>query len=330
MPVHLFGLPADMDRILAIARANNLVIIEDAAQAIGSRYGDRFTGTFGDYGCFSFFPSKNLGGAGDGGMITTNDPVIARTPSNAARPWQQDKIFPRDDRHQQPPARPASRGPARETAAPGRLAAGKAEPRRPLSPPLRILRAYLFPFIAAPPQPSPKFEHVYNQFTIRSSRRDELKPSSTPLESPPKFTIPSAFTCRKHSSFSATPPAIFRVRKASREVLSLPVYPELLDAQQGPRSPGNRQFPILPVGARFQPAFPRSGHLRVAPLAFSRETSPCRQALCRPHASRSREICFSLFIAKRKFFASLPSAQPIKTYAATSSRLFPPRHNTPH
>src|SRR5258707_5026047 len=79
MPVHLFGLPADMDLILAIARANNLVIIEDAAQAIGSRYGDRFTGTFGDYGCFRFFPSKNLGGAGDGGMIATKHPLIAES-----------------------------------------------------------------------------------------------------------------------------------------------------------------------------------------------------------------------------------------------------------
>ena len=73
LPVHLFGLPADLDPILAIAKANNLVVIEDAAQAIGSRYAGKFTGTFGDFGCFSFFPSKNLGGAGDGGLITTND-----------------------------------------------------------------------------------------------------------------------------------------------------------------------------------------------------------------------------------------------------------------
>jgi len=77
MPVHLFGLPSDMDPILAVARAHDLAIIEDAAQAIGSQYGGRYTGTFGEYGCFSFFPTKNLGGAGDGGLITTNKQAIA-------------------------------------------------------------------------------------------------------------------------------------------------------------------------------------------------------------------------------------------------------------
>ena len=73
MPVHLFGLPADLDPILEIAKARKLAVVEDAAQAIGSRYAGRYTGTFGKYGCFSFFPSKNLGGAGDGGLITTDD-----------------------------------------------------------------------------------------------------------------------------------------------------------------------------------------------------------------------------------------------------------------
>ena len=73
MPVHLFGLPADMQPIMDIARARKLVVIEDAAQAIGARYQGKFVGSIGDYGCFSFFPSKNLGGAGDGGLVTTSD-----------------------------------------------------------------------------------------------------------------------------------------------------------------------------------------------------------------------------------------------------------------
>src|SRR5271166_389978 len=77
MPVHLFGLPADLDPILAIAKAKKLLVVEDAAQAIGSRYNGRFIGTIGDFGCFSFFPSKNLGAAGDGGLITTNDATMA-------------------------------------------------------------------------------------------------------------------------------------------------------------------------------------------------------------------------------------------------------------
>jgi dTDP-4-amino-4,6-dideoxygalactose transaminase len=78
MPVHLFGQCADMDSIMAVAKSLGIAIIEDAAQAIGAEY--RFSdgslkraGSMGDYGCFSFFPSKNLGSFGDGGMVTTND-----------------------------------------------------------------------------------------------------------------------------------------------------------------------------------------------------------------------------------------------------------------
>ena len=77
MPVHLYGQMADMDPIMAIAGRHKLTVIEDAAQAIGSEYKGRRAGSIGHMGCFSFFPSKNLGGFGDGGMVTTNDPVLA-------------------------------------------------------------------------------------------------------------------------------------------------------------------------------------------------------------------------------------------------------------
>jgi len=74
IPVHLYGQMADMDPIMRIAERHGLVVIEDAAQAIGAEYKGRRAGSIGHYGCFSFFPSKNLGAAGDGGMIVTNDP----------------------------------------------------------------------------------------------------------------------------------------------------------------------------------------------------------------------------------------------------------------
>src|SRR6185437_15317651 len=77
MPVHLFGLAAEMGKINEIAWAHRLPVIEDAAQAIGARYHEQYVGNLGACGCFSFFPSKNLGGAGDGGMITTSDPELA-------------------------------------------------------------------------------------------------------------------------------------------------------------------------------------------------------------------------------------------------------------
>jgi len=76
IPVHLFGQCADMDRILEIA-GGKIPVIEDAAQAIGATYRGKKAGTMGIFGCFSFFPSKNLGGAGDGGFITTDDPALA-------------------------------------------------------------------------------------------------------------------------------------------------------------------------------------------------------------------------------------------------------------
>ena len=77
MPVHLYGQAADMDEIGAIARRHNLRVIEDAAQAHGALYRGRHCGAIGDVACFSFYPSKNLGGYGDGGMLTTNNPEIA-------------------------------------------------------------------------------------------------------------------------------------------------------------------------------------------------------------------------------------------------------------
>lgn len=73
IPVHLFGQMADMDPIMDIAKAHNLIVIEDAAQAIGAEFKGRRAGSIGHYGCFSFFPAKNLGCAGDGGMVVTND-----------------------------------------------------------------------------------------------------------------------------------------------------------------------------------------------------------------------------------------------------------------
>lgn len=77
MPVHLYGQVADMDPILALAKEHDLYVVEDAAQAIGSTQNGKKAGSFGTTGCFSFFPSKNLGGLGDGGMVVTQDETLA-------------------------------------------------------------------------------------------------------------------------------------------------------------------------------------------------------------------------------------------------------------
>ncbi|HEX9253753.1 MAG TPA: DegT/DnrJ/EryC1/StrS family aminotransferase, partial [Ignavibacteriaceae bacterium] len=79
IPVHLYGQSAELDEIVNIAKSHNIIVIEDAAQAIGTQYKDgRFVGTIGDIGCFSFFPSKNLGCYGDGGLVTTNNDELAK------------------------------------------------------------------------------------------------------------------------------------------------------------------------------------------------------------------------------------------------------------
>jgi dTDP-4-amino-4,6-dideoxygalactose transaminase len=77
IPVHLYGQMAKMDQLMEIARHHRLYVIEDAAQAIGAEYNGRRAGSMGDFGCYSFFPSKNLGGFGDGGMVTTNNAELA-------------------------------------------------------------------------------------------------------------------------------------------------------------------------------------------------------------------------------------------------------------
>ena len=77
VPVHLFGHPADMDPVIDLAKRYNLKVIEDCAQAFGATYQGQTVGTFGDAGCFSFFPSKNLGCYGDGGIVVTRDGEIA-------------------------------------------------------------------------------------------------------------------------------------------------------------------------------------------------------------------------------------------------------------
>jgi len=77
IPVHLFGQSADMDPIMELARLHHLIVVEDVAQAFGGEYKGRKVGTIGDMGCFSFFPSKNLGAYGDGGLVATNDPDLA-------------------------------------------------------------------------------------------------------------------------------------------------------------------------------------------------------------------------------------------------------------
>lgn len=92
MPVHLYGQPADMDPIMEISRRRDLVVIEDAAQAHGATYKGRPVGSIGEFGCFSFYPGKNLGAYGEGGAVTTSNPEHVRT-IRMLRDWGQEKRY---------------------------------------------------------------------------------------------------------------------------------------------------------------------------------------------------------------------------------------------
>jgi len=231
MPVHLFGLPADLDPILEIACANGLLVIEDAAQAIGARYKGRFVGTLGDFGCFSFFPSKNLGGAGDGGLVTTHDPARAERLQMLRGHGSKRKYFhdvlgtnSRLDALQAAVLR--VKLPHLDSWAAGRQ--NRAERYRML-----FGEMYLAPFVTCPPQPSAEFHHVYNQFTIRVRRRDDLKESLRLVGIPSEIYYPLCLHLQPAFQYLGYKAGALPVaEKASKEVLSLPVFPELKDAQQ--------------------------------------------------------------------------------------------------
>jgi len=231
MPVHLFGLPADLDPILKLARASTLLVIEDAAQAIGSRYNGRFIGTFGEFGCFSFFPSKNLGAAGDGGLITTNDGAMAER-LRMLRAHGSKKRYYHDllGTNSRLDALQAAvlRVKLRHLDGWAEARANRAARYRKLFDHLGLNRHVVCPLI-----PPSRFHHVYNQFTIRVPSRDALKESLRSSGIPSEIYYPLCLHLQKAFAYLGYKTGDFpTAEKASGEVLSLPVFPELTDTQQ--------------------------------------------------------------------------------------------------
>lgn len=229
IPVHLFGLSADLDPIGEIAVRHNLAVVEDAAQAIGARYKGKLVGSISTMGCFSFFPSKNLGGAGDGGLITTNDPTLANKLKTLRAHGSRTKyrydvvgINSRLDAIQAAILRVKLKHLEEWTA----RRRHNADRYRQLS-----RENGLQSFVKVPVEPTGHF-HVYNQFTVRAKNRDSLKehlrlhriPTEIyyqyPLHLEPAFV---GLGC-KSGDFPVC-------EKACSEVLSLPIFPELKDDQ---------------------------------------------------------------------------------------------------
>lgn len=230
VPVHLFGLAAEMGEIMRIARAHGLPVIEDAAQAIGSRYRGQMAGNIGSCGCFSFFPSKNLGGAGDGGLVTSNDPELADRLSllhvHGSRGKYRYEIIGFN-----------SRLDALQAAilrVKLKHLAGWTELRRRNAARYRQLfaAAGLLDRVTLPTEPDGSY-HVYNQFVIRvgsrDALRDHLREEGIPTEVyyPLPLHLQPAFESLGYQSGSLP-----YSEQASREVLALPIYSELTEEQQ--------------------------------------------------------------------------------------------------
>jgi dTDP-4-amino-4,6-dideoxygalactose transaminase len=221
MPVHLFGQVCDMDPILEIASRRHLWVVEDAAQAIGATYKGRSAGTMGTMGCFSFFPSKNLGGAGEGGMVVTNDQQLYDLLMIMRNHGSEPKYFHkyiggnfRLDALQAavllvklPYLNDWSAGRRRNAAAYGRLFEGS---------------GIVTPWVA------PECVSIFNQYVIRSERRDELmahlkaQDIGTEIYYPVPMHLQECFRSLgyKEGDFP-------EAEKAARQVLALPIYPEL-------------------------------------------------------------------------------------------------------
>ncbi len=225
IPVHLFGLAADLDPILEIANRHNLAVIEDAAQAIGATYRGRQVGGIGLCGCFSFFPSKNLGCAGDGGLVTTTDAKVADElrllRAHGSRKKYHYEILGTNSRLDTlhaavlrvklPHLQSWAHRRAEHAAFYKTLFEGTG----------------LATILRLPSIPAGR-THVYNQFVIRAPRRDNLRAFLDTEGIPTDVYYPSPLHVQPAFSYLGYEHASFpEAGKASREALALPIYPEL-------------------------------------------------------------------------------------------------------
>lgn len=225
IPVHLYGQPADMDPILAIAKKHNLVVIEDAAQAHGAEYKGKRVGSLGDMGCFSFYPGKNLGAYGEGGMIVTDNPEYTRT-LRMLRDWGAEKKYHhvlkgynyRLEGIQGAVLRVKLRH--LEAWTEGRRAAAGHYNR-------------LLPGIGvATPEEMAYARHVYHVYAIRTQQRSELQQTlnAREIQTGIHYPIP-VHLLPAYADLGYTVGDFPHSERAANEVLSLPMFPELTQAQ---------------------------------------------------------------------------------------------------
>jgi dTDP-4-amino-4,6-dideoxygalactose transaminase len=226
IPVHLYGQMADMDAVMRVAEEHGLVVIEDAAQAIGAEYKGRRAGSIGHYGCLSFFPSKNLGAAGDGGMIVTNDARRAEKlrciRGHGSKPKYYHKMVGGNFRLDAIQAAVVS---AKLPHLDSWTAARQRNAKR---------YDYLFTEAGLPvglPRVAAD-RHIFNQYVIRVPGRDELQKHlqklgvGTEVYYPVPMHLQECFAYLGHQA-GAFPES----EQAANETLAIPVHPELTEKQ---------------------------------------------------------------------------------------------------
>jgi dTDP-4-amino-4,6-dideoxygalactose transaminase len=226
LPVHLYGQAAEMDAIMGIARKHNLRVIEDCAQAIGAAYRGKRVGTFGDFGCFSFYPSKNLGGYGDGGMIVTTSETLAKRIRSLRNHGSVKKYFSEEqgwnsrlDEIQAAILRVKLRHLDKWTAA-----------RRDRAQRYDVLLSNI-PGLKTPAV-IPSGTHVFHQYTIRVPKRAHLQNVLAKAAIATEVYYPTPIHLQPiYHSLGYKPGDLSETEKAANEVLSLPIYPELTEAQ---------------------------------------------------------------------------------------------------
>jgi dTDP-4-amino-4,6-dideoxygalactose transaminase len=224
--VHLYGLACDMDPIMNFARAHNLRVIEDNAQSIGANYKGRRTGSLGDVACLSFYPTKNLGAYGDGGMIVTNSSEMAERLKSLRNHGQTGKYI--------------SSEPGWNSRLDEIQAAILRVKLRHLSDWQRARQAHAAGYTKlllgipgiAPPLIPEGYEHVFHQYTIRVERRDALAQSlserkiSSAVYYPVPLHLQPLYASLGHKAGDFP-----HAEHAAQEVLSLPMFPELSSGQ---------------------------------------------------------------------------------------------------
>jgi dTDP-4-amino-4,6-dideoxygalactose transaminase len=221
MPVHLYGHPADMDPIMAIAKRHGLVVIEDAAQAHGAKYKGHSVGTIGDLGCFSFYPTKNLGAYGEGGAVVTNNAEYAHK-VRMLRDWGQERKYHHTLRGYN----------YRMEGFQGAILRVKlrhletwTEARRSVA---RQYNELLADSGLQLPVEAPWARHVYHVYTLRSDDRDALQAAlqEKGIQTAIHYAAPVHLQ-PAYADLGYSRGMLPESEKAAKEVLSLPIYPEL-------------------------------------------------------------------------------------------------------